>query len=134
MIKFVDIKIGDYLQAEYEGQLWQGEVVKLNGAEKQVCVKTDVQDFWFDTAHLQPIVLTDEQLEKLNFLKQENEDGSVKYAKGAFRLVTPQKNNFASAEMWYREDVRHNPKINYVHELQNKYYDMTKVHLTKNPM
>ncbi|MFY8127418.1 MAG: hypothetical protein ACOVMM_03510 [Chitinophagaceae bacterium] len=134
MIKFGDIKVGDYLQAEYEGKLWQGEVVKLNKDEKQVCVQTDVQDFWFDTTHLQPITLSDEQLQRLNFSKHENEDGSIKYMKGAFRLVTPQKNSFENAEMWYREDVRHNPKINYVHELQNKYYDMTKVHLTKDPM
>ncbi len=134
MIKFADIKVGDYLQAEYEGKLWQGEVVKLNKDEKQVCVQTDVQEFWFDTAHLQPIALSDEQLQKLSFAKQENENGSVKYSKGAFRLIANTKNDFSNVEMWYREDVRHNPQVTYVHELQNNYYDMTKVHLTKDPM
>jgi hypothetical protein len=134
MIKFGEIKVGDYVQAEYEGQLKQGEVIELNGDEKQVCVQTDVQSFWFDTEHLQPIVLSDEALQKLHFTKHENEDGSVKYMKGAFRIITPQKNNFENAEMWYREDVRHNPQISFVHQLQNKYYDMTKVHLTSHPM
>lgn len=134
MIKFGDIKIGDFLQAEYEGKLWQGEVTRLNRDEKQVCVQTDVQEFWFDTAHLQPIDLNDEQLLGLNFTKQQNEDGSVKYMKGAFRLVTPKSGDFSHIDIWYREDVRHNPRINFVHELQNSFLDMTKVHLTKSPM
>ena len=48
MIKFNDIKIGDYLRAEYENNMRDGEVVLLNGDEKQVCVKTEVQEFWFE--------------------------------------------------------------------------------------
>lgn len=134
MIKFSDIKIGDFLRAEYEGKLWDGEVVLLNGDEKQVCVQTDVQEFWFETDKLQPIPLTEEELLKLSFTKQENADGSVKYLKGSFRIVTPNKDDFSHFEMWYREDRRHNPDVHFVHQLQNHYYDMTKVHLTKEPV
>ena len=131
MIKFSDIKIGDYLVAEYEGKLWDGVVVDLNGDEKQVCVETDVQDFWFDLANLHPIPLTEDQLLHLAFSRHENEDGSVKYSKGAFRLVTPIKDDFSSIEMWYREDKRHHPDVHYVHQLQNQYQDMVKIPLTK---
>jgi hypothetical protein len=134
MIKFSDIKIGDYMMAEYEGKMWQGEVSRLNGDEKQVCITTEVQDFWFSTDHLHPIPLSDEQMLKLNFTKQENEDGSVKYMKGAFRILLPQKGDFSHFEMWYREDKRHNPDVHYVHQLQNMYASMTKVHLTSEPM
>lgn len=134
MIKFGEIKVGDYLNADYEGKTWLGEVIRLNRDEKQVCVKTEVQDFWYDTAHLHPIELSDEQLQMLQFSKTENPDGTVKYMKGAFRIITSSINDFTNAEMWYREDVRHKPQIQYLHELQNKYYDMTKVHLTKDPM
>ena len=59
------------------------------------------------------------------------EDGSVKYLKGSFRLVTPNKGDFSHIEMWYREDRRHNPDVHFIHQLQNHYLDMTKVHLTK---
>lgn len=131
MIQFHDIKIGDFLRAEYEGKLWDGEVVLLNGDEKQVCVQTEVQEFWFETDKLQPIPLNEEELLKLKFSKQIQEDGSVKYLKGSFRLVTPQPNDFSHFEMWYREDRRHNPDVHFVHQLQNHYLDMTKVHLTK---
>ena len=131
MIKFNDIKIGDFLRAEYEGKLWDGEVTLLNHDEKQVCVQTEIQDFWFETDKLQPIPLNEEELLKLNFTKQDMEDGSVKYLKGSFRLVTPNKGDFSHIEMWYREDRRHNPDVHFIHQLQNHYLDMTKVHLTK---
>ncbi|MES2329177.1 MAG: hypothetical protein V4539_06200 [Bacteroidota bacterium] len=134
MIKFSDIKIGDYVNAEYEGKMWKGEVVNLNGGEKQVCVQTDVQEFWFETDHLYPIDLTEDALLKLNFAKHENDDGSVKYMKGSFRIVTPTPGDFSKMEMWYREDRRHNPDVHYVHQLQNQYHDMTKIHLTDDPM
>ncbi|HVZ25450.1 MAG TPA: hypothetical protein VG842_05330 [Sediminibacterium sp.] len=134
MIKFSDIKIGDYVQAEYEGTMWEGEVVRLNGDEKQVCVQTDVQEFWFEPDHLYPIELSEAALLKLRFHKQENEDGSVKYLKGPFRIVTPKPGDFTHFEMWYREDRRHNPDIKYIHQLQNHYHEMTKVYLTSEPV
>lgn len=131
MIKFNDIKIGDFLKADYEGKLWDGEVVRLNNNEKQVCVQTDVQEFWFSTDALQPIVLNESEVLKLNFNKEVLDDGSAKYSKGAFRIVTPNAGDFSHFEMWYREDKRHNPDVHFVHQLQNQYLDMTKVHLTK---
>lgn len=134
MIKFNDIKIGDFVMGEYEGQMWEGEVTRLNGDEKQVEVKTDVQEFWFNTDHLHPIPLNEEQLMKLSFTKQENGDNSTKYMKGAFRIVLPTRGDFSHMEMWYREDKRHNPNVHFVHQLQNQYLDMTKVHLTKEPI
>ncbi len=130
MIKYSEIKIGDYLKAEYGGKMWEGEVVNLNGDEKQVCVKTDVQEFWFETDHLHPIDLTEEALLKLAFTKEVNGDSSVKYMKGSFRIVTPVAGDFSQLEIWYREDRRHNPEVKYVHQLQNQYHDMTKIHLT----
>ena len=134
MIKFNEIKIGDFVMGEYDGKLWQGEVTGLNGDEKQIGVQTDVQQFWFDEQHLQPLPLTEEQLLKLNFTKEVAEDGSVKFSKGAFRLVIKGQNDFSHIDMWYREDRRHNPDVHYVHQLQNHYAQMTKVHLTTEPM
>jgi len=122
------------MMAEYEGQSTQGEVTNLNADEKQVCINNGVQDFWFSTNHLHPIPLNEEQLLKLHFTKQEGDDGSVKYMKGAFRLLLPHKGDFSHFEMWYREDKRHNPDVHYVHQLQNMYLSMTKVHLTNEPM
>jgi hypothetical protein len=134
MIKFSDLKIGDYVRAEYEGKTWDGEVTRLNGDEKQVEVTTEVQASWFEPEHLFPIPLNEDSLDKLGFHKHLNEDGSVKYMKGSFRLVTPTAGDFSHFEMWYREDRRHNPDVHYVHQLQNQYLQMTKIHLTDAPM
>lgn len=134
MIKFNELQQGGYVMAEYEGKLWEGEVVRLNRDEKQVCVETEVQDFWYHPQHLFPIPLNEEQLLKLNFAREDSDDGSVKYKKGSFRLVVSRKDDFSNIEMWYREDKRRHPNVHYIHELQNHYLQMTKVHLTREVM
>jgi hypothetical protein len=134
MIKFNEIKIGDFVLCEYEGKSWKGQVTHLNTNEKQVCIQTEVQEFWYDTEHLHPIALNDEAMQFLHFTKIENEDGTIKYMKGSFRLVLHKANDFSAFDMWYREDKRHNPDVHFVHQLQNQYLDMTKIHLTNLPM
>jgi hypothetical protein len=135
MINFNELKVGDYVIAEFEGAKWDGEVTRLNNDDKQVCVLTEVQEFWYDPEHLHPILLSDESLSKLNFTKEELPDGSVKYKKGSFRILITDKNDFSSyREVWYREDRRDNPDIRYIHQLQNQYLQMTKVHLTNEVM
>ena len=129
MIKFNELKQGDYVMAEYGGQKKEGEVIELNGDEKQVCIQSGEQEFWFETDHLYPITLDEGQLYKLGFQKHENEDGSVKYQKGAFRVLLHHPNDFANFEIWYREDRRHIVEPIKVHEFQNHYLQMTKVHL-----
>lgn len=130
MIKFQELKSGDYVLVEYEGNINPGEVVGFNRDEKEVCVNDGVQEFWFKADELKPLLLDDAQLTKLNFQKQENEDGSVKYLKGAFRILIPEKNNFSRFEIWYRDEKRQIMHPIGVHELQNHYHEMTKVHLT----
>ena len=130
MIKFNELKIGDYVIAEYEGKQWQGEVTRLNGDEKQICVETDVQEFWFEPDHLYPIPISDAALLSLHFTKEELANGSIKYKKASFRIVIEQANDFSTLEMWYSEDKRYHPNVHFIPQLQNQYLDMTKIHLT----
>ena len=76
-----------------------------------------------------PIPLDETQLLNLKFHKQENEDGTVKYMKGAFRILLPAKNDFSHFEIWYRDEKRHIMQPIFVNNLQNHFYEMTKVHL-----
>ena len=130
MIKFSDLKQGDYVLAESDGQAFRGEVTDFNFNEKEIAVNNGVQEFYFKGEDLYPIPLDEEQLLKLKFAKQVNADGSVKYLKGAFRIQTPEQDNFSNFEVWYRDEKRiiqhHIP----LHVLQNHYLAMTKVHLT----
>jgi hypothetical protein len=128
MIRFNELKPGDLVIAEYEGQKWEGVVKELNREDKEVCVETSVQQFWFTPEHLYPIPVNDEQLSKLGFQKMQN-GNSVKYSKDSFRIVVPSGDDFSRMEIWWREDRRELNQPISVHELQNHYYQMTKVEL-----
>jgi hypothetical protein len=128
MIAFHEIKIGDYVIADNDGDKKQGEVVDINGDEKQICVLCD-QEFWYELDQLSGIPLDEQQLLNFKFTKELNADGSIKYLKGAFRILVHQKDNFSSFEIWYRDEKRHIISPIFVHNLQNHYVEMTKVHL-----
>ena len=130
MIKFQDLKVGDYVLAQQDGTTWAGEVSNLNHDEKEICVDNGVQGFWFKAEQLNPLPLDEQQLMELNFHKEELSDGSVKYKKGAFRILIPKKDDFSHFEMWYRDEKRQMMQPIFVHQLQNHYLEMTKVHLT----
>lgn len=130
MIKFSELKTGDFVIADNDGDRKRGVITNLNGDEKQICVDTG-QEFWYEREQLFPIPLSDEELINLKFHRQENPDGSVKYLKGAFRVMIPHKGDFSHMEVWYRDEKRHvSHEIN-VHNLQNHFFEMTKVHLTE---
>lgn len=131
MIKLSDLKLGDYVLVEADGKEWQGEVVDFNHNEKEVGVDTGVQKFFFRMEDIRPIPLSDAVLTKMNFEREVHQDGSVKYKKGAFRVLIPQKDDFSHFEIWYRDEKRHILSPIYLHELQNHYEAMTKVHLTE---
>lgn len=131
MIKFNELKKGDHVIADYEGDKRRGEVQDLNGNEKQVCVDTGAQSFWFGTDQLSEIPITEEEMTKLKFHRLVNEDGTVKFMKGAFRMIIPKEGDFSRMEIWYRDEQRHIPQGIALHTLQNHYYDMTKVHLNE---
>lgn len=132
MLKFNELKVGDLVMAEFDGQEKEGEITNVDNLDRKVCILTaDGQEFWYEAKNLSPIILDETQLFKLGFQKQANGDGSVKYSKGAFRVLIHKPDDFSNFEMWYREDQRHIGKPIYLHDFQNKYLEMTKVHLTK---
>lgn len=128
MLKFHEIKTGDYLIADNDGDQKRGEVTNLNGDEKQVCVDTG-QEFWYEMNQLSPLPITDSELSNFKFHKHVNDDGTIKYSKGAFRILIPKEGDFSRMEIWYRDETRHITTPISVHNLQNHFYDMTKVHL-----
>ena len=132
MLKINELKEGDLVMAEYDGQWKEGEIKNVDSIDRKACVATsEEQEFWYEINHIKPIPLDESKLFKLGFQKQENDDGSVKYVKGAFRVLLHQPANFSNFEMWYREDRRHISQPIAVHEFQNKHLDMTKIPLLK---
>lgn len=130
-MKFNELKAGDFVIVNNEGDLKQGEITAINTNEKQICVNNGTQDFWYELDQLSPIPLNEEQLLKLKFTKQINADGTVKYLKGAFRMLLSAEGDFSKFEIWYRDEKRHIMQPIFVHQLQNHFLDMTKVHLNE---
>ena len=111
-----------------EGITREGTVVNISHEENQALVNNGVQEFWYSPAEMTAVPLDESQLLRLGF-SREDQEGGVKYKRDSFRLVTPKKGDFSHVEMWWREDRRQFNVPLSVHELQNLYLDMTKVHL-----
>jgi len=131
MLKFQNIKVGDLLMADNDGDQLRGEVTQLKQSSHQVCLNVGAQEFWYELNQLSAIELNDAALANLKFSKQLNSDGTVKYSKGAFRIMLTTENDFSVMEIWYRDERRHIFHPLPVHELQNHFLDMTKVHLNE---
>lgn len=130
MINFKEIKQGNYVIAETKDQRQQVEVVEFNRDEKEIAVNNGVQDFFMRSDSLFPIPVNEKVLLDMKFSKKVNEDGSVKYMKGAFRMQTPSQDDFSHYDIWYRDERRHIMSPIFLHQLQNHYEELTKVKLT----
>lgn len=130
MLKINDLKSGDIIVVDDEGVKREGTVVSISHEDNQALVDNGIQEFWYSPEEMFAVPLDENQLVKLGFTK-DDENGGVKYKKDSFRLVTPKKGDFSNIEMWWREDRRHFSFPLGVHELQNLYLSMTKVHLEK---
>lgn len=130
MLKITHLKSGDIIMINDEGVMREGTIVSTSPEENQALVNNGIQEFWFTPEEMAAIPLDEKQLLGLGFTAEDFE-GGMKYKKDSFRLVTPQKGDFSHVEMWWREDRRSFRTPLSVHELQNLYLDMTKVHLEK---
>lgn len=130
MLKINNLKEGDIITVDYDGLMREGTVVKVSREEHQALVDNGIQEFWYDQGDMHAVPLDESQLTRLGFTG-EDLDGGVKYKKDSFRVLVPKKGDFSKIEMWWREDRRHFDFPLSVHEFQNLYLDMTKVHLEK---
>ena len=130
MIRISDLRAGDIVKVMHEGEEREGEVVEIDRDQKMASVDNGIQEFWYQADHILSVPLSEDQLTKLGFQRQESE-GKIKYLKGPFRILIHEEGNFSNLEIWYREDRRHFDMPLTVHELQNRYLDMTKVQLER---
>jgi hypothetical protein len=133
MIKFNELKQGGHVITDFDGYKRRGEIEELKNASKQVMINTGTQSFWFDTGkgQLSPIPVTEAELLNFKFHKHVNDDGTVKYMKGAFRMLIPKEGDFSRMEIWYRDEQRHILEPIPLHVLQNHFFEMTKVFLNE---
>ena len=128
MIKVQDLKQGDLVRLEDDTTEREGTVIEISRDENMALIDNGIQEFWYTPEQIAPIPLTEKELFRLGFEREDVEEGA-KYKKGPFRLLVHDPGNYTHIDMWYREDRRHFNHPLYVHELQNHHLEMTKVPL-----
>jgi hypothetical protein len=131
MINLNDVKAGDTVLVKYEGNTVEGQVLEVNREDKQVCVQTGEQEFWYDLDALYAIPLNEDQLLRLKFKKEhtENGDGRI-YVRGPFSVKLYELGDGQPAtRLDYRDEHREIKESITVNQLQNHYHQMTNFHL-----
>lgn len=133
MINLQDVKAGDIVLVQYEGNTVEGQVLEVNREDKQVCVQTGEQEFWYDLKDLYPIPLNEDQLLRLKFKKDEalslNGDGLI-YVRGPFSVkLHTLSDGMPATRLDYRDEHREIKGSITVNQLQNHYHAMTNFHL-----
>jgi hypothetical protein len=130
MIKVQELKQGDIVRVEEETTEREGTVVEVSREENMVLIDNGVQEFWYNPDQIAAIPLSEKELFRLGFEREDVEEGA-KYKKGPFRVLVHDPGNYTHLDIWYREDRRHFSHPIYVHELQNLHLQMTKVPLDR---
>jgi hypothetical protein len=134
MIHLNELKFGDIVNATFEGGTFSGSVLQIDRELRQVCVATnDDQESWYYPEALSPIPLTEDEVLSLQFRPDPNASpasGGITYVKGPFSIEVKDPATFQELVLLYRNEA---PRIFHhglaLHELQNHYLQMTKVHL-----
>jgi hypothetical protein len=133
MINLHDVKAGDTVLVEYEGNTVEGQVLEVNREDKQVCVQTGEQEFWYELKDLYSIPLNEEQLLRLKFKKDDslsvNAGGEI-YVRGPFSVkLHTLEDGTPATRLDYRDEHRDIKSAITVNQLQNHYHEMTNFHL-----
>jgi hypothetical protein len=132
MITLHDVKAGDTVLVEYEGIKTEGHVLEVNREDKQVCVQTGEQEFWYDLKDIYALPLNEEQLLRLKFTPDDtvtNVPGSRVYVRGPFSVKLHQVDGHDATRLDYRDEHREIFGPITVNQLQNHYQEMTNFHL-----
>ncbi|WP_336517453.1 hypothetical protein [Pollutibacter soli] len=131
MIKINEVKEGDIVMADYEGQMTTGDVTEVSVGTQTAKVAHGDQEYWYDIGDLFAVPITDERLKELGFLAVPvGENGAVRYERGPFSVEFLKNNTEEYSELHYRDETRHVHDLEYMHQLQNHYHAMTNFHLT----
>jgi hypothetical protein len=132
MINLHDVKAGDTVLVEYEGEKREGLVVEVNREDKQACIQTGEQEFWYDLTDLYSLPLDEEQLFKLKFTKENIDpapDNRRLYVRGPFSVMFHTLDGREATRLDYRDEHREIKGTLTVNQLQNHYHEMTNFHL-----
>ncbi len=131
MLKLNEIKDGDIVMVEFEGQMRVGDVLEVSRGDKKARVAHEENEFWYDLDHIFAVPADEEQLLELGFIKVINDhsDGDI-YERGPFSIQVIRQGKKMHHLLHYRDETRHILDFLYLHQLQHHYKGMTNFELT----
>jgi hypothetical protein len=133
MINLHHLKSGDTVLTNYAGVERPGKILQVDHEDSKVLIVTDDQnEFWYDLDNLHPIHLTEAELLRLQFHKDDagsTAGGGTLYVRGPFSVRFFGEGHKPFLELHYRDETRDLNEPITLNELQNHYHDMTNYHL-----
>jgi len=130
MLKLTNVKEGDIVLADFEGQKRVGDVLDVSLGDKKAKVGHGENEFWYDFHDLYAVPLEETILRELGFTFAGQENGTVTYERGPFTLQLVNTGADRHSLLHYRDETRHVHDMEYLHQLQHHYHGMTNFNLS----
>jgi hypothetical protein len=131
MLKLNELKEGDIVMVDFEGQMRVGDVTEVSKGDKKAKVAHGENEFWYELDHVYAVPADEPHLLELGFIKVLNDqsDGDL-YERGPFSLQVIRKGEDNHYLLHYRDETRHIHDLSFLHQLQHHYKAMTNFELT----
>ena len=131
MLKLTELKEGDIVMVDFEGQMRVGDIMEISFGDKKARVAHGENDFWYDFDHILAVPFDEPHLVELGFRKVEgvNRDGDL-YERGPFSVQVVRNGQDRHYLLHYRDETRHIHDLKYLHQFQHHYKGMTNFELT----
>jgi hypothetical protein len=130
MLKLNEVREGDIVLADFEGQKRVGDVLEVSRGDKKARIAHGENQFWYDLQHIFAVPLEPEILHELGFRRTSSEDDVVVFERGPFSMRFVRTANDRYSELHYRDETRHVHHMDYLHQLQHHYRAMTNFELS----
>jgi hypothetical protein len=130
MLKLNEVREGDIVLADFEGQKRVGDVLEVSRGDKKARIAHGENEFWYDLHHIYAVPLEHEILAELGFQRTTAEDNLVVYERGPFSLQFVRDRNESFSLLHYRDETRHVHNMDFLHQLQHHYRAMTNFELS----
>jgi len=131
MLKLNELKEGDIVMVDFEGQMRVGDVIEISKGDKKARVAHEESQFWYDPDHIFAVPADETHLLEMGFIKvlNNNSDGEI-FERGPFTIQVVKRGNNTHHLLHYRDETRQILDLKYLHQLQHHYKGMTNFDLT----
>ncbi len=130
MLKLNEVREGDIVLADFEGQRRVGDVLEVSRGDRKARIAHGENEFWYDMNHIYAVPLDPEILAELGFTKTASDDGSVVFERGPYSIQYVRNEQDSFCLLHYRDETRQVHNMDYLNQLQHHYKGMTNFELS----